>query len=652
MHSPSLSRSTALAVLALGSAALGACGREVTGVSGDTQVALAIVRPGANSLAEDVAPVVRVRVQLASSEPVLVVDRVITLTPGVDSTDVRLTVPLPNGTGRTGLPMSLTLQFINAAGDTLFRGGPVAVVVTPAATGSANAVLVPVSYVGPGAGAASVEILPASGAAIGGTTLAFTAVARDGQGQPIANTPVVFSTPDLDAVAASGAATANVTWLSRRGSARVVATLLTGPADTVVFLVTPPATQLTRPGGNSQTGPVNTALPSALVVRALAADAGPVPGVTVNFAVTTGGGTLSAPSVVTDANGDAAVTWTLGPSAGAQSVTATATGLPATTFTATATSGGSLGLVFTSNADGNSVSVIDVSDGSRVDLACTVVVALCNEPRNPAINPAGTLIAVPFRFTDHVLLIDPAIPNYVASVEDPSFNEPYAVAFNADGTQLWVANKFGGGSDTGTVSVVDVASRTVIAVVTDTTIGSPEGIAIAGGRAYVANRGRNTLTVLDVATRAVIGRVQLSAGASPRHVVGTPDGQFVYASTSGATIEKIQVSTNTVVAVIAIPTGGQSRNLAVRSDGAFVYVGMMNANLGVVNVATNAASSIAFTGFPGIYGVTLLRDGSFGFVSDENNDQVHRFDPATNTALPGGGFPATTGFTPRGIIAH
>src|SRR5207249_43844 len=72
-------------------------------------------------------------------------------------------------------------------------------------------------------------------------------------------------------------------------------------------------------------------------------DGNPVGGVSVTFAVASGGGTVTpTTSVTTGANGIAAVTsWILGPRAGPNSLTATASGLAGSpvTFTATGTAG-------------------------------------------------------------------------------------------------------------------------------------------------------------------------------------------------------------------------------------------------------------------------------------------------------------------------
>ena len=114
-------------------------------------------------------------------------------------------------------------------------------------------------------------------------------------------------------------------------------------------------TSLTKVSGDAQAGVTGTALANPFVVEVkdgggtevgrsnLAGSSPPTPvafaGVPVTFAVTAGGGTLSATSVATDANGRAQVTLTPGATATTQTVTATVTHAGQTltqTFTATA----------------------------------------------------------------------------------------------------------------------------------------------------------------------------------------------------------------------------------------------------------------------------------------------------------------------------
>lgn len=102
------------------------------------------------------------------------------------------------------------------------------------------------------------------------------------------------------------------------------------------------AASLTIQAGNAQTSTVNTAVgvnPSVLVRDGFN---NPVAGTTVTFAVASGGGSVTGALATTNASGVATVgSWSLGTTAGANSLTATEATLPASpaTFTATGTAG-------------------------------------------------------------------------------------------------------------------------------------------------------------------------------------------------------------------------------------------------------------------------------------------------------------------------
>jgi surface protein len=94
-------------------------------------------------------------------------------------------------------------------------------------------------------------------------------------------------------------------------------------------------------GGDGQSATAGSAVGTAPSVRVTDANGDPVAGVSVTFAVASGGGTVDpTTAVITGADGVAAVTsWTLGATAGSNTLTATATGLTGSplTFTATGT---------------------------------------------------------------------------------------------------------------------------------------------------------------------------------------------------------------------------------------------------------------------------------------------------------------------------
>lgn len=96
--------------------------------------------------------------------------------------------------------------------------------------------------------------------------------------------------------------------------------------------------QLTATGGG-QTAEVGEALATPPVVTVRDAHDNPVAGVAVAFAVTAGGGTVASDTTTTDAEGKASAGgWTLGPTAGTQTLRATVAGLTLD-LSATATPG-------------------------------------------------------------------------------------------------------------------------------------------------------------------------------------------------------------------------------------------------------------------------------------------------------------------------
>jgi hypothetical protein len=123
-----------------------------------------------------------------------------------------------------------------------------------------------------------------------------------------------------------------------------------------------PLATLVKAEGDQQSGPRSSALPLLPTVVARDQYGNPVAGVTVSWSTAPGSGAVSATTTVTGADGRCSVTWTLGTVTGAVSLTAATSGLPAITFTATATAvfevlggGNNVGERFTSDlwvADG------------------------------------------------------------------------------------------------------------------------------------------------------------------------------------------------------------------------------------------------------------------------------------------------------------
>ena len=129
---------------------------------------------------------------------------------------------------------------------------------------------------------------------------------------------------------------ADVTFTPRsQGTIEVEAYL--GDLTPVTFTITTgePPDAIVLFSGNNQSGRPGAALANPFIVEVIDANDDAVLGVTVTFAVTAGGGTLSTTSTTTNASGRAQTTLTLGDAPGNNTVAARVTGLTGVTFKAT-----------------------------------------------------------------------------------------------------------------------------------------------------------------------------------------------------------------------------------------------------------------------------------------------------------------------------
>ncbi|WP_416209789.1 N,N-dimethylformamidase beta subunit family domain-containing protein [Nostoc sp. LEGE 06077] len=128
-------------------------------------------------------------------------------------------------------------------------------------------------------------------------------------------------------------------------------------------------TAITKLNGDNQNGAAGTTLANQLVVQVKDSAGNLQSGVTVNFAVTSGGGSVSPTSAVTNANGQAGTYLTLGSVPGAtlgvvNKVTATADGIGNVTFSATAIPSGNAETIFTNQVP----SIGNATDNSPYEL--------------------------------------------------------------------------------------------------------------------------------------------------------------------------------------------------------------------------------------------------------------------------------------------
>ena len=165
-----------------------------------------------------------------------------------------------------------------------------------------------------------------------GTSVQAIATLTDASGRTSPATNVTWSSSDhnVASITSTGLVTA-----AKKGTTTISAVSGTLVGQVNVAVVPGAPASIAIVSGNGQSGAKGSTLADPLCTAVLDAAGNWITGITVNYVVTTGGGALQAPtSPATDVSGIAiSGHWTLGPSAGQQSVTATAS-VGSVTFTA------------------------------------------------------------------------------------------------------------------------------------------------------------------------------------------------------------------------------------------------------------------------------------------------------------------------------
>lgn len=198
--------------------------------------------------------------------------------------------------------------------------------------------------------------------------------------------------------AVAGLATFNDLAVDRAGTGfRLSATSSAGQALSGTFNVTAGGPALViKLAGDNQIAVAGTTLPAAPSVRVVNASNVPLAGIAVTFTPLAASGAVTGGTVNTDANGIATVgSWTLGPNAGPQALSATA-GTVTNTFNATATGSTTPGVILTVGALG-SAPTATVAAGQ--DITIPITLDLTNRGSADIASIAVTVTWDPARFT-------------------------------------------------------------------------------------------------------------------------------------------------------------------------------------------------------------------------------------------------------------
>lgn len=190
---------------------------------------------------------------------------------------------------------------------------------------------------------------PSTSLAAIGATAKYTAQVLDQKGGTLTGATVTWTTSNAAVIAVDTAGTVTAV---ANGTAQVIATSgkATGNASVTVAQT---AAQAAAASGGAQSGTAGQTLAAPLVVLVNDAGSHPAAGISVTFAVTSGGGTVGSPTATTDATGHAQTSWTLGTGTGSQTVTATVSGAAGSPVTFFATAAAAAASVVTKLAGDN-----------------------------------------------------------------------------------------------------------------------------------------------------------------------------------------------------------------------------------------------------------------------------------------------------------
>ncbi|GAB7066077.1 hypothetical protein JCM12141A_03660 [Mycolicibacterium hodleri] len=234
------------------------------------------------------------------------------------------------------------------------------------------------------------------------------------------------------------------------------------------------------------------------------------------------------------------------------------------------------------------------------------------------------------------------------------------VAVRADGTYTYTPNSalaVDGGTDTFTVNVSDggwrLFSQTAITPVSVTVQvgagdtlgvnGTPFAVAMSpdGKHAYITDSTNDRVSVLDVATRAVVGSI--AVGGAPSGIAVAADGRAYVVNSADGTVTVFDTATNTIVRPY-VYVGSDPTGIAVNAAGTRVVVANgYEDSVSVIDTGTWNVTRVVVGDGP--YGVAI--SGNRALITNEFDDTVTVLDLSTNTVAA----TIAVGDAPTGIAA-
>lgn len=209
-------------------------------------------------------------------------------------------------------------------------------------------------------------------------------------------------------------------------------------------------------------------------------------------------------------------------------------------------------------------------------------------------------------------------------------SEPTGVAVNQAGTRAYSANA-------GSHSVSVINADTDLSVATVQVGQRPQNLALTpdGRHVYVTNLESDTVSVIDTATNSVTSTVAVGQDPFGVAIAQTSNGPRAYVSEESGHVTVIDTNATPPAVVDTIDVMQAPENVAVSADGSKAYVvGLANAGLGQVMMINTANNTVETRlDLPGStpWGVATNPTGGSLYVTDTDNGNVLVIDPAIST---------------------
>lgn len=208
--------------------------------------------------------------------------------------------------------------------------------------------------------------------------------------------------------------------------------------------------------------------------------------------------------------------------------------------------------------DGNSIDVIDLRDRK---LAATIDLGKPLRPHRADFGPDG-LLYVTAELARAVYVLDPATRKVIAEIPTGAI-ESHMIAISADGRRAYTAN-VGAGS----VSVLDLTKRSLVTVIPIAKTVQRISISHDGKRVFTHDQDNPRIAVIDTTTNKIGAWIQLPATVYTS--APTPDGSKLIAASPSGKIFVIDLANSKVAQSFDIPVA--TGELLLTPDGKLAFV--------------------------------------------------------------------------------